>query len=62
VKILFYFRLTFIGAGRAIAFLRHEQEVLAGYFGRVEKVVSPAGRSKIMICRKVIPAENDVCA
>jgi demethylmenaquinone methyltransferase/2-methoxy-6-polyprenyl-1,4-benzoquinol methylase len=52
VKILFYFRLTFIGAGRAIAFLRHEQEVLEVYFGRVEKVVSPGGRSKIMICRK----------
>jgi SAM-dependent methyltransferase len=52
VKILFYFRLTFIGAGRAMAFLRHEQEVLASYFGSVEKLVSPAGRSKIMVCRK----------
>lgn len=50
VKILSYIRLTFIGAGRAIAFLRHEQEVLESYFASVEKVVSPAGRSKIMIC------------
>jgi demethylmenaquinone methyltransferase/2-methoxy-6-polyprenyl-1,4-benzoquinol methylase len=55
VKILFYFRLTFIGSGRAIIFLRHEQKVLEGYFGNVEKVVSPAGRSKIMVCRKQCP-------
>jgi demethylmenaquinone methyltransferase/2-methoxy-6-polyprenyl-1,4-benzoquinol methylase len=52
VRTLFYFRLTFIGAGLAITFLRHEQEVLEGYFRGVEKVVTPAGRSKIMICRK----------
>jgi demethylmenaquinone methyltransferase/2-methoxy-6-polyprenyl-1,4-benzoquinol methylase len=54
VKVLFYFRLTVIGAGRAITFLHHEQEVLEGYFGSVEKVVSPGGRSKIMICRKAM--------
>ena len=52
VKALFYLRLTFIGAGRAIDFLRHEQEVLERHFTSVEKVVGPAGRSKIMICRK----------
>ena len=52
VRALFYLRLAFIGAGRAITFLRHEQEVLEGYFGSVEKVVPPAGRSKVMICRK----------
>jgi ubiquinone/menaquinone biosynthesis C-methylase UbiE len=55
VKVLFYFRLTVIGAGRAITFLHHEQEVLEGYFENVEKVVSPAGRSKIMVCRKAMP-------
>ncbi len=52
VRALFYLRLTFIGAGRAVAFLRHERQVLAGYFEAVEKVVPPAGRSKILICRK----------
>ena len=52
VRALFYLRLAFIGAGRAIAFLRHEQEVLERYFGSVEKVVPPGGRSKVMICRK----------
>jgi demethylphylloquinol methyltransferase len=52
IRALFYLRLTFIGAGSAIAFLRHEQEVLETYFGTVEKVVAPAGRSKVMVCRK----------
>jgi len=52
VRALFYLRLAFIGAGRAITFLRHEQEVLEGHFGSVGKVVAPAGRSKVMICRK----------
>ena len=52
VRALFYLRLTVVGAGRAIAFLRREQQVLGEYFSRVEKVVSPAGRSKVMVCRK----------
>jgi ubiquinone/menaquinone biosynthesis C-methylase UbiE len=52
VRALFYLRLAFMGTGRAIDFLRHEQEVLKGYFGSVEKVVPPTGRSKVMICRK----------
>jgi demethylmenaquinone methyltransferase/2-methoxy-6-polyprenyl-1,4-benzoquinol methylase len=52
VRFLFYFRLTFIGAVRAITFLRHEQDVLKRYFDSVEKIVAPAGRSKVMICRK----------
>jgi ubiquinone/menaquinone biosynthesis C-methylase UbiE len=52
VRALFYLRLAFMGAGRAITFLRHEQEILGRYFGSVEKVVPPAGRSKVMVCRK----------
>jgi ubiquinone/menaquinone biosynthesis C-methylase UbiE len=52
VRALFYLRLTLIGAGRAITFLRHEREVLERYFASVEKIVAPAGRSKVMICRK----------
>ena len=52
VRALFYLRLAFIGAGRAINFLRREQEVLERYFAIVEKVVAPAGRSKVMICGK----------
>jgi ubiquinone/menaquinone biosynthesis C-methylase UbiE len=50
VRALFHLRLAFIGAGRAVTFLRHEREVLEGYFGSVEKVMAPAGRSKVMIC------------
>jgi ubiquinone/menaquinone biosynthesis C-methylase UbiE len=52
VRALFYLRLTLIGAGRAIVLLRHEREVLERYFASVEKIVAPAGRSKVMICRK----------
>jgi demethylmenaquinone methyltransferase/2-methoxy-6-polyprenyl-1,4-benzoquinol methylase len=52
VRALFYLRLTFIGAGQAITFLRREQEVLERHFASVEKIVAPAGRSKVMICRK----------
>ncbi|HVN18678.1 MAG TPA: class I SAM-dependent methyltransferase [Dongiaceae bacterium] len=52
IRVLFYLRLTVIGAGSAIAFLRHEHEVLERYFGCVEKVAAPAGRSKVMVCRK----------
>jgi demethylmenaquinone methyltransferase/2-methoxy-6-polyprenyl-1,4-benzoquinol methylase len=52
VRALFYLRLTFIGAGRAIAFLRREPEVLARYFASVAKIVAPAGQSKVMVCRK----------
>jgi len=52
VRVLFYVRLTLVGTGRAIVFLRQEQELLERYFGVVEKIVTPAGRSKIMRCRK----------
>lgn len=52
VRALFYLRLASMGAGRAIGILRHEQELLERYFEHVEKVVVPAGRSKILICRK----------
>jgi demethylmenaquinone methyltransferase/2-methoxy-6-polyprenyl-1,4-benzoquinol methylase len=51
-RTLFYVRLTIAGSGRAVAFLRREREVLGGYFGRVEKVSGPGGRSKVLICRK----------
>jgi ubiquinone/menaquinone biosynthesis C-methylase UbiE len=52
VRALFYLRLALVGSGRAVAFLRHEQEVLEGYFASVRKIAAPAGRSKVMFCRK----------
>jgi ubiquinone/menaquinone biosynthesis C-methylase UbiE len=48
LRALFYLRLSVVGAGRAVSFLRREREILEGYFGSVEKVA--AGRSKVMIC------------
>jgi ubiquinone/menaquinone biosynthesis C-methylase UbiE len=52
LRALFYVRLSVAGAGHAVAFLRREREILEGYFGSVQKVLSPAGRSKILLCRK----------
>jgi ubiquinone/menaquinone biosynthesis C-methylase UbiE len=52
IRALFYVRLTLIGSGRAVAFLRREQEILQQYFRRVDKISAPAGRSKIMRCKK----------
>jgi demethylmenaquinone methyltransferase/2-methoxy-6-polyprenyl-1,4-benzoquinol methylase len=51
-RALFYLRLTVAGAGRAIAFLRREREVLERWFGNVEKALSQGGQSKVLICRK----------
>jgi ubiquinone/menaquinone biosynthesis C-methylase UbiE len=52
VRTLFYLRLAFVGGGGARSFLRRERQILQNQFGMVEKVQAPAGRSKIMICRK----------
>jgi hypothetical protein len=52
VRALFYLRLTVVGAGKAIAFLRREQEILRSRFTRVEKVAAPGKRSKVMVCWK----------
>ena len=52
IRILFYIRLASMGTGRAISVLRHEKELLQGYFESVERIGSPTGRSKIMVCRK----------
>lgn len=52
VKALFYVRLAVAGGGHARAFLREERAVLERHFRSVEKVLSPSGRSKVMVCRK----------
>jgi demethylmenaquinone methyltransferase/2-methoxy-6-polyprenyl-1,4-benzoquinol methylase len=52
VRALFYARMASMGAKRALSILKHEKTRLESYFRKVEKVVSPSGRSKIMICRK----------
>jgi ubiquinone/menaquinone biosynthesis C-methylase UbiE len=52
VRAMFYLRLASMGAKSAINILRHEKMMLRRYFRSVEKVITPTGRSKIMICRK----------
>jgi len=51
VRMLFYLRLLTMGTSRAFDILRREKELLARYFGIVDKITTPTGRSKIMICR-----------
>jgi len=50
IRTLFYIRLASMGAKRAISILRHEKSFLEGYFPEVKKIVTPNGRTKIMIC------------
>ena len=50
IRALFYVRLFSMGAKRAIYVLRHEKRTLERYFESVEKITTPSGRSKIMIC------------
>jgi len=52
IRAMFYLRLASMGAKRAIAILRHEKNTLERYFSGVEKVLTPNGRSKVLICRK----------
>lgn len=52
VRALFYIRMLSMGAGRAHAILKHEKTMLESYFARVDKVTSPSGRSKVLICWK----------
>jgi demethylmenaquinone methyltransferase/2-methoxy-6-polyprenyl-1,4-benzoquinol methylase len=50
VRGLFYLRLVSMGMGRAVSILRCEQDLLKKYFGRVDKIHTPEGKSKILTC------------
>lgn len=50
IRFLFYVRLFSMGAKRAIHILRHERQTLEKHFSVVEQIVTPTGRSKVMIC------------
>ncbi len=50
IRTLLYIRLLSMGLRRAITILKHEKEILERYFARVEKISTPSGRSKIMVC------------
>ena len=52
VRMLFYLRLLSMGPRKARRILRHERELLMGYFYSVEKIATPTGRSKILICKR----------
>jgi ubiquinone/menaquinone biosynthesis C-methylase UbiE len=52
VRALFYLRLTVVGAGKAIGFLRREREILERRFAKVDRIVAPGERSKVMVCWK----------
>ena len=51
IRMLFYLRLLSMGPKKALEILRHERELLMRYFKSVEKISTPTGRSKIMICK-----------
>lgn len=51
-KALFHLRLAVAGGRRARRFLQEEQAALAARFRTVDKVLSPSGRSKVMVCKK----------
>jgi ubiquinone/menaquinone biosynthesis C-methylase UbiE len=51
LKMLFYGRLLSMGPWKALEILRHEMDLLTRYFRSVERVQTPTGRSKVMICR-----------
>ena len=50
IRTLFYIRLASMGAKRAISILRYEKSFLESYFPKVEKIVTPSRRTKIMMC------------
>lgn len=52
VRALYLLRLAFVGGGSSLAFLRAERATLERSFARVEKLAAPAGRSKLLLCRK----------
>jgi ubiquinone/menaquinone biosynthesis C-methylase UbiE len=51
VRMLFYLRLLSMGRRKALEILRHEMDLLMRYFGSVERIKTPTGKSKVMICR-----------
>jgi len=51
IRMLFYLRLLSMGPKKALEIVRHERELLMRYFRSVEKMYTPTGRSKVMICR-----------
>jgi ubiquinone/menaquinone biosynthesis C-methylase UbiE len=51
VRFFFYVRLLSMGMQKAIEILRGEKNLLGRYFKQVEKIKTPNGRSKMMVCK-----------
>jgi ubiquinone/menaquinone biosynthesis C-methylase UbiE len=51
MRMLFYFRLLSMGLKKALEIAQYERELLMRYFSSVERISTPTGRSKVMICR-----------
>jgi demethylmenaquinone methyltransferase/2-methoxy-6-polyprenyl-1,4-benzoquinol methylase len=51
IRGLFYVRLISMGVSRAIQILRYEERMLSKYFNQVDRVPTPQGKSKLMVCR-----------
>ncbi len=51
IRIFFYLRMLSMGPKKALQTLKHEKDLLSHYFKFVEKIKTPTGRSKIIICK-----------
>ena len=51
MRMLFYFRLLSMGLKKALEIAQYERELLMRYFSSVERISTPTGRSKVMICK-----------
>jgi len=50
IRFLFYVRMFSMGSARAFQILKHEKELLLGYFRTAVKMRTPTGNSKIWTC------------
>ena len=56
IRAFFYVRMLSMGPKRALQILRHEIDLLSHHFKFVEKIRTPTGRTKIIICK--VPLSN----
>ena len=52
IRAFFYARMASMGPQQALQILRHEIDLLSRHFKFVEKIRTPTGRSKIIICKE----------
>ena len=52
IRAFFYVRMLSMGPKKALQVLRHEVDLLSRHFKCVEKIRTPTGKSKIIICKE----------